>query len=332
MDTMRAMLLSAANGTPESLAVVEVAKPEPGPGQALVEVAYGGCNFADTMIWRGTYPHPKGFPMVAGLEISGRVAAVWPDVADVRVGDRVAAFLEDGGGFAEFCIVPAERIIPLPDAIPFDVAAAFPVQALTAWHMLHTVSTTRAGDLVLVHAIGGGVGLYLTQLAVMAGATVVGTVGTAGKEQKALDYGAALVVNRNEADFVAEIERFAGGRGLDKIVDSTGAGILDASFALMRNLGHVVSFGEAEGRPLPNLWERLVRKSLTFTRFHLGHAPFGAPAWKAGIDAVTAAVADGSLKVPVEQVFPLDQVAAMYQRLESREVAGKLVLAVNPAL
>jgi NADPH2:quinone reductase len=332
MDTMRAMLLSAANGTPESLAVVEVETPEPGPGEVLVEVAYGGCNFADTMIWRGTYPHPKGFPMVAGLELAGRVAAVGRDVADVRVGDRVAAFLEDGGGFAEFCVVPAERIIPLPDAIPFDVAAAFPVQALTAWHMLHTVSTTRPGDLVLVHAIGGGVGLYLTQLAVMAGATVVGTVGTAGKEQKALDYGAALVVNRNEADFVAEIERFTGGRGLDKIVDSTGAGILDASFALMRDLGHVVSFGEAEGRPLPNLWERLVRKSLTFTRFHLGHAPFGAPAWKAGIDAVTGAVAGGSLKVPVEQVFPLDQVAAMYRRLESREVAGKLVLAVNPGL
>jgi NADPH2:quinone reductase len=332
MDTMRAMLLSAANGTPESLAVVEVETPEPGPGEVLVEVAYGGCNFADTMIWRGTYPHPKGFPMVAGLELAGRVAAVGRDVADVRVGDRVAAFLEDGGGFAEFCVVPAERIIPLPDAIPFDVAAAFPVQALTAWHMLHTVSTTRPGDLVLVHAIGGGVGLYLTQLSVMAGATVVGTVGTAGKEQKALDYGAALVVNRNEADFVAEIERFTGGRGLDKIVDSTGAGILDASFALMRDLGHVVSFGEAEGRPLPNLWERLVRKSLTFTRFHLGHAPFGAPAWKAGIDAVTGAVAGGSLKVPVEQVFPLDQVAAMYRRLESREVAGKLVLAVNPGL
>ncbi|MCX5569928.1 quinone oxidoreductase family protein [Kaistia nematophila] len=329
---MRAMLLSAANGTPESLAVVEVAKPEPGPGEVLVEVAYGGCNFADTMIWRGTYPHPKGFPMVAGLEIAGRVVAVGADVADVRVGDRVAAFLEDGGGFAEFCVVPAERIIPLPDAIPFDVAAAFPVQALTAWHMLHTVSTTRPGDLVLVHAIGGGVGLYLTQLAVMAGATVVGTVGTAGKERKALDYGAALVVNRNEADFVTEIQRFTGGRGLDKIVDSTGAGILDASFALMRDLGHVVSFGEAEGRPLPNLWERLVRKSLTFTRFHLGHAPFGAPAWQAGIDAVTAAVADGSLKVPVEAVFPLDEVAAMYRRLESREVAGKLVLAVNPAL
>lgn len=329
---MRAMLLSAANGTPESLAVVDVVKPEPSPGEVLVEVAYGGCNFADTMIWRGTYPHPKGFPMVAGLEIAGRVAAVGPDVQDVRVGDRVAAFLEEGGGFAEFCIVPAERIIPLPDAIPFDVAAAFPVQALTAWHMLHTVSTTMPDEIILVHAIGGGVGLYLTQFAVMAGATVVGTVGTAGKERKALDYGAALVVNRNQADFVAEIDRFTGGRGLDKIIDSTGAGILDASFALMRNLGHVVSFGEAEGRPLPNLWERLVRKSLTFSRFHLGHSAFGSPAWKAGVAVVTASVADGSLHVPVEEVFPLDQVAAMYQRLESRQVAGKLVLAVNPGL
>jgi len=329
---MRAMMLSAANGRPESLAVAEVAKPVAGPGEVLVEVAYGGCNFADTMIWRGTYPHPKGFPMVAGLEISGRVASVGDGVADVVVGQRVAAFLEDGGGFAEFCIVPAQRIIPLPDAIPFDLGAAFPVQALTAWHMLHTVSSTAPGDVVLIHAIGGGVGLYLTQLAVRAGATVVGTVGTAGKEEKALGYGAALVVNRNEADFVQEIARFTGGRGIDKVIDSTGAGILDASFELLRNLGHVVSFGEAEGRPHANLWERLVRKSLTFSRFHLGHSPFGTPAWTAGVETVTAAVGDGSLKVPVEAVFALEDVAAMYERLESRQVAGKLILAIHPGL
>ncbi|MBB5752253.1 quinone oxidoreductase family protein [Prosthecomicrobium pneumaticum] len=329
---MRAMLLQKPGGEGEALSLVDIARPEPGPGDVLVEVAYCGCNFADTMMRKGTYPHPKGYPIVAGLEIAGRVVALGPDVTTLAIGDRVAAFSEEAGGFADFCTVPAERCVVLPEAIGFDTGAAFLVQGLTAWHMLHTVSTTKPGDTLLVHAIGGGVGLYLTQLGVLAGARVIGTIGTAGKEKRPLDYGAALVVNRAERDFVAAIEEFAGKDGIDKIVDSTGATILDQSFALIRKLGHIVSYGEAEGKPFPNLWERLVRKSLTFTRFHLGHSNFQSPEWRAGAAFVTGAIADGSLAVPIEAVFPFAEVGAMYDRLESRTVSGKLLLAVQPGL
>ena len=329
---MRAMLLQAPGFDGDPLSVVDVERPSPGPGDVLVEVAYCGCNFADTMMRKGTYPHPKGYPIVAGIEIAGRVAAVGPEVTTLAIGDRVAAFSEEAGGFAEFCVVPAERCVTLPDAVGFDLGASFMVQGLTAWHMLHTVSKTDPGDTLLIHAIGGGVGLFLTQFAVMAGARVIGTIGTPGKENRPLEYGAALVINRTEQDFVTAVEDFAGKDGIDKIVDSTGATILDQSFALIRKLGHVVSYGEAEGRPFPNLWERLVRKSLTFTRFHLGHSNFGSPEWKAGADFVTGAIVDGSLKVPIEAVFPFEAVGAMYDRLESRQVAGKLLLAVNPGV
>ena len=113
-----------------------------------------------------------------------------------------------------------------------------------------------------------------TQIAVAAGAMVIGTVGTRGKEKRALAFGAARVINRDDEDFVAATLAFTGGKLVDKIVDSTGASILDRSFAAIRNLGHVVSYGEAEGRPFPDLWQRLVTKSLTFTRFHLGHVDF----------------------------------------------------------
>ena len=270
---MRAIIIEAP-GAKHNLTVGEAPRPIPGPGEALIDVAYCGCNFADTMIVSGTYPHPKGYPIVGGLEVSGRIAAVGAGVSGPKVGDRVAAFLEEAGGFADQCVAPVERLIPIPPGMALDVAAAFPIQGLTAWHLLHNVSVTRPGDVILIHAVGGGVGLFATQLAARAGATIIGTVGTKGKEPRALEFGAAKVVNREDEDFVEVATRFTNGKGVDKVLDSTGASILDRSFATIRKLGHVVSFGEAEGRPFPNLWERLVAKSLTFTRFHLGHADF----------------------------------------------------------
>lgn len=329
---MRAIVLKSAAGGADDMIITDVPEPAPAAGEVLLEVAYGGCNFADTMMRIGTYPHPKGYPLVAGIEVAGRIAALGPGVTGFAEGDRVAVFIEEAGGFADRCVAPADRLIRLPETVGLDQGAAFYIQALTAWHLLHNVSTTKAGDTLLVHAIGGGVGLYLTQLAVAAGATVIGTVGTAGKEQRALDYGATRVVNRNEEDFTAVVLASTGGRGVDKVLDSTGASILDRSFEVIRKLGHVVSYGEAEGRPLPNLWERLVARSLTFSRYHLGHTDFSGDAWRRSVEAVTGAVAAGSLQVPIEGVFDFTDIEAMYTKLLSRQVAGKLLLAVNPGL
>jgi NADPH:quinone reductase len=327
---LRAIIIDAP-GVKNNLRIAEAPQPGPGPGEALIDVAYCGCNFADTMIASGTYPHPKGYPIVGGLEVSGRIAALGPGVSGPQVGDRVAAFLEEAGGFADQCVAPVERLIPIPAGMGLDIAAAFPIQALTAWHLLHNVSVTKPGDVILIHAIGGGVGLFATQLAVGAGATVIGTVGTKGKEKRALEFGAARVVNREDEDFVEAVMSFTKGKGVDKVLDSMGASILDRSFSTVRKLGRVVSFGEAEGRPFLNLWERLVAKSLTFTRFHLGHADFSSAAWRQSIDAVVGGVMDGSLKVPLEQTFAFGEAGAMLDRLASRQVSGKLILAVDPS-
>lgn len=329
---MRALLLHAPDSPGPSLTVIDTERPKPGPGEVLIEVAYGGCNYADTMMRDGTYPHPKGYPLVAGLEISGRVAEVGPGVEGIGEGAAVAAFSENAGGFADYCAVPFERCVPLPSGLSLKMGAAFPIQGLTAYHLLHTVSITRPGDVVLIHAIGGGVGLYLTQLAVEAGARVIGTIGTAGKERRPLGYGAERVINREEEDFVEAVKAHLGGRPVDKVLDSTGASILDRSFGLMKKLGHVVSYGGAEGRPLPNLWERLVERSLTFTRFHLGHSDFSSMAWERGWKHVTAGLSEGRLEAPIEAVYPFEECAAMYDALRSRQMAGKLLLAVNPSL
>jgi NADPH2:quinone reductase len=136
---MRAIVITAP-GADNNLRVTEAPAPVPGPGEVLVDVAYCGCNFADTMIAKGTYPHPKGYPIIGGLEISGRVAKLGPGVQGIEIGDAVAAFSEEAGGFAEQCVVAAERLVRIPGEIGLDIAAAFPIQALTAWHILHNVS------------------------------------------------------------------------------------------------------------------------------------------------------------------------------------------------
>ena len=325
---MRAIVFDPP-GQPAGPLLRDVPVPVAGPGQVLVRVAYAGLNYADWMMRRGIYPHPKGYPLVAGLELAGEVVALGEGVTGVAAGVRVAGFSEDAGGFAEYCAVPVERLITLPDWMSPELGAAFYIQGMTAWNLLHGVSRTGPGDTVLIHAIGGGVGLQLTQVAVAAGARVIGTVGTAGKEARALEFGAALVVNRAEADFVAAVLEFTDGRGADKVVDSTGASILDRSFDCIRTLGHVVSYGEAEGKPWPNLWERLVSKSLTFTRLHIGHLDYRSAQWADGVAQMLDRIKAGAVRVPVEGVFDLEDAEAMFAALESRQTSGKLLLRVT---
>lgn len=328
MGLMKAIVFDPPSTAPTALLLRDVPRPVAMAGQILVHVHRAGLNFADLMMQKGVYPHPKGYPLVAGLELSGVVEACGEGVAGYAPGDRVAGFSEDAGGFAEFCVVPEERLIRLPDAMSFDMGAAFYIQSLTAWHLLHTVSKTHAGDTLLIHAIGGGVGLQLAQIAKMAGAIVIGTVGTAGKEVKALAFGAERVVNRGTEDFVGVCNEMTSGRGVDKVIDSTGATILDRSFDCICRLGHVVSYGEAEGKPLPNLWERLVQKSLTFTRLHIGHLDNHSAAWRQGVDSVVGAIMAGTLQVPIAGSYPLENAEAMLAALTSRQTAGKLILRV----
>lgn len=326
---MKAVVIHAP-GAPDQLVMADMPEPSPGLGEVLVDVAYAGCNWADTQIRTGIYPHARSYPLVLGLEISGRVSKVGPGVGGVKVGDRVAAFLEQGGAYAEKAVAPANILMPLPDTITFDVAAALPIQPLTGYHMLHTIYGIEPGETVLINAIGGGVGLFTTQLAVKAGARVIGTVGTPGKEKLALDYGAARVVVTPNEDFEAAVLAFTGGRGVDLAIDSLGATMLDRTFNVVRKLGHIISIGEAEGQPFKNIRERILPRSQTFTRLHLGHVDADSKAWKDGVTQVVRGATDGSLKVPIAGVFAMADAAGMHRYIESRQAAGKLILAIVP--
>ena len=294
--------------------------------EILVETHYGGLNFADLMMCNGTYPHPKGYPLLAGLELSGLVVECGKDVKHFVPGDRVVGFSEEAGAFCEYCKLKYSSATKVDEEISLSDAAAYFIQTTTAHHLLNTIGNIKASDIVLIHAIGGGVGLNLTQLAKLKGATVIGTVGTSGKEYRAKEYGADLVIDRSQDNFIEEIQKNYGNRPINLLIDSTGAEILDDSFKLMKNLAHVVSYGEASGKPYTNLWERLVEKSLTFSRLHIGHMDFMNKYWLDAQLEIQNLIKNGELKLFVEKIFDLDEIDKLYNTLQSRKVSGKLIL------
>lgn len=325
---MRAITIEKKGGA-EVLKLNEASIREPDDNEVVIDVVYCGCNWADTQVRSGIYPHPITYPMIIGFEISGKVIQTGKQVTRAAVGDRVCAILSNGGGYAEQVVASENDIMQIPDDLPLDVAAAFPIQALTAYHMLHTVYQIQPGDNLICHAIGGGVGLYVTQLAKHAGANVIGTLGTKGKEERALEYGADRIVNYNNEDFVKAALEFTDNKGIDIAIDSLGAKTLDRTFGVMRNLGHVINIGEAEGEPFKNIRERILPKSLTFTRFHLQHVEPASPLWEKGREYVIRGIINRWLRVPIVEKFPLKQASEMHRRLESRQVSGKLLLATQ---
>lgn len=321
----------ASPGGPDKLLLTELPDPQPGPGDVVIDVAFAGCNWGDTQIRAGKYSFPVTYPVIPGYEVAGSVAAVGAGVTQFKTGDRVAA-LVDRGGYAQKCVASSRLTIALPNTVAFATAAAFPIQALTAYQMLFTVFKIEPGDVVLVHAIGGGVGLFCTQMAVQAGARVIGTVATPEKDRKPLGYGAQKVVFAPNEDFVQTSLDLTGGKGVDLAIDLLGGQTLDRSFDAVRVMGHIISIGEAAGAPLNNIRERLMVRSQTFTRFSLGKLDPMASYWGKGVSAVVQEISEGRLQVPIERSFPFAEAANMHHQFETRKVYGKLLLAVNPAL
>jgi NADPH2:quinone reductase len=323
---MQGILIKKINDNFDRALDTSLPEPDVAENQILVEVHYGGLNYADLMMCNGSYPHPKGYPLQAGIEFSGIVVKCGSNTKKFSLGDRVAGFSEEAGAFSEFLNVPEDSVTKLIDDVSLQAGAAYYVQTTTAYHLLHTIGKVQKNDIVLIHAIGGGVGLNLTQLAKHSDATVIGTVGTSGKETRAVDCGADLVVNRATQDFKKEIQQKFGKTPVRLLVDSTGADILNDSFDLMQNLGHVVSYGEASGKPFDNLWAQLVLKSLTFSRLHIGHINHQSEDWLTSQKVIQKMIQNGSLNIFIEHIFTLEEFNQAYQALESRQVSGKVLL------
>jgi NADPH:quinone reductase len=311
-------------GGPEVMALREVPKPDLRPGTVIVKNHVITINFGDIFFTRGEYIVKPVFPDIPGMEGSGIVDAVAPDVTELKPGQRVAYI--GMGSYADYTRIRPSRVIPLPDYMSFEQGAALPIAMLTAWHMLHTIHQTHAGETVLVHSAAGGVGIAAVQIAKAAGARVIGTVSSADKAALVTKFGADEVIDYEQQDFAAEGMRLSGGRGIDLILDAVGKPTFEKGLRCLAPFGHMILFGRAGGLPDPPNMGRLMEKSLTVSAFVLPLIYSNREVMRRGLEHSFQLIRDGKLTVPIGATYPLAEAAEAHRFVLSRRSTGKILL------
>ena len=311
-------------GGPEVLKVAEQQAPRPGPGEVVVEVAAAGVNFMDIYVREGVGNYRTEPPFVLGAEGAGTVSAVGEDVTGLAVGDHVA-WAGPSGSYAEEVVLPAKRVVPVPDGMSLQVAGAAMLQGMTAHYLVTSTYPVREGDVTVVHAAAGGVGLLLTQLVKRRGGLVVGTTSGGEKVELALQAGADHVVGYDR--FRAIVDEATEGVGAHVVYDGVGKDTFDDSLAALRPRGMMVLFGASSGQVPPVDPQRLNSGgSLFLTRPTLVHyiADLEELRWRAG--EVFDWIAKGELQVRIGGTYPLADAARAQEDLAGRRTTGKLLL------
>lgn len=319
---MRALVFEAFGG-PEVLHIAAVPRPVLAPEQVLVRVEYAGLNFADVYRRQGNYHLAGTPPWILGYEGAGVVAELGSEVEGLTIGDRVA-FADSPHANAEFAAVNAERVIPLPDDIDTDTAAALLLQGLTAQYLVADSHVVKPGEIVVVHAAGGGVGLLLTQMARHNGATVVGLASSEAKRAAAVAAGATHVFGYD--GWKAAVLDAVG--PADVVYDSIGATLPD-SLAVARTGGSVVFYGMAGGDPVPVDPRLLMDRSLTLTGGDLWNILMTAEDRRSRANALFAAVRNGNLNVRIAATYALEDGADAHRFLQARGAIGKVLLRIT---
>lgn len=311
-------------GGPEKLQSDEIAVPAPAAGELRIRVEAAGINYVDTYFRSGLYP--VELPHTLGQEAAGVVTALGDGVTDFRVGDRIAT-AHANGAYAVEAIVPVERAVPIPNGVTSQTAAAVMLQGMTAHYLACDTFPLKAGDVALVHAGAGGVGLLLTQIAKKRGARVIATVGTEAKAKLSREAGADEVCVYTRENFVDAVRRFTGGRGADVAYDAVGASTFDGSLKSLRPRGMFVSYGNASGA-VPPFSPLVLSKngSLFFTRPSLLHYTRTAAELRARTNDLFAWIKAGELNVRIGATYPLAAAADAHRALEGRQTTGKVLL------
>lgn len=311
-------------GGPEALRYEDVPLPEPGPGQARVKIEAAGVNFIDVYFRTGQYR--SNLPFIPGQEAAGVVDAVGPSVVEVKVGDRVA-YAPEQGAYAEYAVVPAWRLVPMPNGVDMKLAAAVMLQGMTAHYLSHSMYPIKAGDVVLVHAGAGGVGGLLVQMAKRRGARVIATVSTEDKVREAREAGADEVILYTQTDFATETKRLTDGRGVAVVYDSVGKVTFSGSLDSLRPRGYMVLYGQSSGAVEPVDPQALnARGSLFLTRPTLGHYVADRAELLERAENLFRWIAAGELKVRIAATYPLAEAAEAHRFIESRQAKGKVLL------
>jgi NADPH2:quinone reductase len=311
-------------GGPERLRLVDLPIPEPGPGELLIRVEAAGVNFVDVYHRTGLYQRP--LPFTPGREGAGVVERVGAGVTGTRPGDRVVSETAVGT-YAEYAIVPEERVVPLPDGVDARLAAAVMLQGLTAHYLAYSTYPLKSGDTCLVHAAAGGVGLLLCQIASRLGARVIGTTGTEAKARLARAAGASDVILYNEIDFVKELKRLTGGAGVQVVYDSVGRNTFLRGLDCLAPRGMMVLYGQSSGPVDPFDPQLLNQKgSLFLTRPTVAHYVATRDELLGRSQELLGWVRDGSLRVRIDRQLPLAAAAEAQAELEGRRTTGKVLL------
>ncbi len=320
-------------GGPEELVECKLGVPEPGPGEALVRITHAGVNFTDIYTRQGVYRHSLTYrnqpPFVPGMEATGIVDAVGRGVEHVAPGDRVAYCLSLGA-YAEYAVVPAWRLVLVPEELEPTIAVSLMLQGCTAHYLTHSLFALESGQVCLVHAAAGGVGQLLLQLARLRGARAIATVGNEDKAAIAAELGADPVIRYHEVKFDEAVREATGGRGVDVVYDGVGRATFSGSLHSLRPRGTLALFGGASGSvesvtPL----DLAEAGSIFFTRPHMADYMASAEeiAWRAG-DMFRFAV-HGDIKVRIDRQFPLPQAGEAHRVMEQGGTRGKLLLSTS---
>lgn len=328
---MRAVVATEPGG-PEVLTLTDRPDPEPAEGEVVVDVVATAVNRADLLQRKGFYNPPPGATDIIGLECSGIVSAVGPGVEGHQVGDRVCALLS-GGGYAEKVAVPAGQLMPLPDGVDLETAAALPEVACTVWSNVFMVAHLQPGETLLVHGGAGGIGTFAIQLAHAVGATVVTTAGSEEKLQVCRDLGADVAVNYREQDFVEEVRRATDGRGADVILDNMGAKYLSRNVDALATQGRLVIIGMQGGTKAELDINALLRKrgAVIATALRARPVEEKAAICAAVTEHVWPLVAAGQVRPIVHERMPLDRVGDAHRAMEESSHIGKLLLTTGLA-
>ena len=313
-------------GGPEVLTFEDIDVPAPGPGQIRVRQAACGVNYIDTYFRMGMYPSPVGMPFVAGNEGSGDVIAVGSGVADIKVGDRVA-YVVGLGAYAAERLLPADRVVKLPDNISHEQAAGMMLKGMTAQYLLNRTFKVERGSTILVHAAAGGVGVILCQWGKALGATVIGTVGTEDKAKIAKANGADHTILYRKEDFPARVKEITGGKLCDVVYDGIGKDTFPASLDCIRPLGLFASFGSASGAiEAFNINILQMKGSLFATRPTLNTYTAKREDLVATANDLFRVVGSGKVKIPVNQKYALKDAQKAHRDLEGRATTGSSIL------
>lgn len=306
---------------------IEIGEITPAAGEVVIEHQAIGINFLDIYIRTGAYPWPVDQDLVLGSEGAGIVTAVGEGVSHVAVGDRVGYTLPNGA-YATHRAINANMVVKLPDAISSEVAAAIMLKGLTVAYLLHDSYAVKAGDHVLFHAAAGGVGLLAGQWLKSLGATTIGTAGGPEKCALARDHGFDHVIDYKSEDVVARVKEITGDAGVDVAYDSVGKDTFAGTLASVKRHGTVVAFGQSSGPYADFKISDLGAGSLYLTRPTLFHFATNRPWLEPASEKLFALVADGTVKVNINQRFPLEQAAAAHDALAARKTTGCTILEV----